>query len=109
MPEASQTYTYTHREFAEILVKQQGIHQGLWGLYVEFGIGGVNVVNSTDGAMSPAAIVPITKIGIQRFPEANSMTVDAAVVNPVAEQVASQPDSTGDGDATIGGLPHGAD
>ncbi|MDI7277627.1 MAG: hypothetical protein QME94_16740 [Anaerolineae bacterium] len=104
MSEARQTYTYTHRELAEILVKHQGIHEGLWGLYVQFGFGGLNVVNPDDSAMSPAAIVPITRIGIQRFAEANSMTVDAAAVNPAPGQVAGQA-SRLEGRAVTSGRP----
>ena len=83
MPEADQHFTYSHREIAEQLVKLADIHEGLWGLYIEFGLAGANMVNAADNTTTPAAIVPVLRIGIQRFPEANSMTVDAAVVNPV--------------------------
>ncbi len=85
MAEANQQRTYTHRQLAEILVKDQGIHEGLWGLYVEFGIAGTNLANPKDGTVNPAAIVPVIRIGIQPFREASSMTVDAAEVNPARE------------------------
>jgi len=65
-------------------VKKQGIHEGIWGLYVEFGIQGANI--GTDQAkkdLVPAAIVPILRLGIQRFPDENQMTVDAAKANPI--------------------------
>jgi len=65
-------------------VKQQDIHEGLWGVYVEFGIGAANIQDSADSAsIHPSAIVPIKNIGIQVFPEANNLTIDAAQVNPV--------------------------
>ena len=74
--------TFTHREVAEALVRRQGIHEGHWGIYVEFGIAGANVGAPEGDDLFPAAIVPVRRLGIQRFEEANALTVDAAVVNP---------------------------
>jgi hypothetical protein len=79
----AQNYTFTHKEIAETLVKRLDIHEGLWGIYVEFSFGAANVHAGPDQqTILPAAIVPIVKIGIQRFDQANSLTVDAAEVNP---------------------------
>lgn len=84
MPETRQI-TFTYEELAEILVKQQGIHEGLWGVYFELGIGGGNVP-SPDGNFVPAAVVPLQRMGIQKFDEeTKGLTVDAAVVNPAPE------------------------
>ena len=79
----TQQITFTHREVAEALVKQQDIHEGLWGIYIEFGLGAGNAPVLPDGGISPVAIIPVLKIGLQRFEEANSLTVDAAEVNPI--------------------------
>jgi hypothetical protein len=78
-------YTFNHKEIAETLIKRLDIHEGLWGIYVEFAIVAANV-NTGPGqdTLLPAAIIPIAKIGIQRFDQANSLTVDAAEVNPPA-------------------------
>lgn len=81
MAEAQQIYAFTYKELAEALVKQQGIHEGLWGVYVKFGINATNI-GPTPNDIVPAAIVPILEIGIQRFKEENNLTVDAAIVNP---------------------------
>ena len=81
MPETPQIYPFTHQELAEILIKHKNIHEGLWGIYVEFGIGATNIGQGPND-MLPAAIVPIVKLGLQRFPEPNNLTVDAAIVNP---------------------------
>ncbi len=74
--------TFTHKEAAEALINHYGLGEGLWGLYIEFGISGANI--GTDPAnpenIFPAAIVPIVKIGIQRFDQPNSLTADAAEV-----------------------------
>jgi hypothetical protein len=85
MAEARQ-YIFSHKEVAEALVKQQGIHEGLWGIYIEFGIGAANIGATPEGDnVVPAAIVPIQKMGIQRFDEPSNLTVDAAEVNPASK------------------------
>ena len=82
MPE-SKNYVFSYTELAEILVKKLDIHEGLWGLYVEFNFGAANINASPDGkSLAPAAIAAIKSIGIQRFDTPNNLTVDAAVVNP---------------------------
>ena len=81
MADAS-TYIFSYKELVEILVKNQGIHQGLWGIYIKFGIGAANVGDTENGIVLPSAIVPVQEIGIQVFDKANNLTVDAAVVNP---------------------------
>jgi len=74
--------TFTHKEVSEALIKYYGLGEGLWGLYIEFGISGANI--NTDPAnpdnIFPAAIVPIVKLGIQRFDKPNSLTVDASSI-----------------------------
>jgi hypothetical protein len=95
MPETKQI-TFAHKEIAEALVRLKDIHEGLWGVYLEFGIAGANVVNSADNTLTPAAVVPVLKIGIQRFPESNSLTVDAAEVNPLAGEASSLSATTED-------------
>lgn len=88
MPEARQI-TFTYREIAEALIKQHGIHEGLWGVYLEFGIAGANINTVPDSDdVIPSAIVPVQKLGLQRFDRANNLTVDAAGVNPAPESAA---------------------
>jgi len=84
MPEI-QNITFSYKEIAEALIKAHDIHEGLWGIYIEFGIAAANV-NSGPGEndITPAAIVPIVKIGIQKFPIPNNLTVDAAIANPIS-------------------------
>ena len=75
--------TFSYKELAEVLVKKEGIHEGLWGIWVEFGVKGANIGSDPErGDLLPAAIIPIVKIGIQRFKEESQLTVDAAKVNP---------------------------
>ncbi|HUS90081.1 MAG TPA: hypothetical protein VMW91_12095 [Desulfosporosinus sp.] len=77
----SEKMTLSHSQVTEALIKYNNIHEGLWGLYVEFGIAASNVGPSPD-QINPAAIVPVLKIGLQKFDKPNNMTANAAVVNP---------------------------
>jgi hypothetical protein len=81
MPEMKQV-TFSHKEVAEALIRYHDIHEGLWGLYVEFGLAGANIAPVQGGDLNPAAIIPILKLGLQRYPSPNNLTADAAVVNP---------------------------
>lgn len=78
-----QEYVFSYKEVVEALLKQQGIHEGLWSLRVEFSLGAANI-NTIAGSkeLMPAAIIPVKSIGLQRGAEDNSMTVDAAKANP---------------------------
>ena len=68
-------------ELAEMLVKKENLHEGHWGILVNFGVGGGNLEDA-NGTLHPTIVVPIQTIGIQRFELPNSLTVDASVVNP---------------------------
>jgi hypothetical protein len=74
---------FTHQEVVTALLKKENIHEGIWTLSVQFGLGAANLAPSEGSPdVNPAAIVPVLKIGIQRGEQLNSMSVDAAVVNP---------------------------
>jgi len=82
MPEAK-NMVFTFKEIAEALIRKANIHEGLWGVFVRFGIAGANVGSGPKSEdLRPAAIVPIVELGIQKFDEPNNLTVDAAEVNP---------------------------
>lgn len=72
---------FTYKEVVEALLKQSHIHEGLWSLYVEFGIAAANA-GPSDQELKPAAIVPVMSLGITKADKLNSLTVDASVVNP---------------------------
>ncbi len=81
MPEMNQI-TFSHREIVEMLIKNQNIHDGHWGIIVEFGLGAGQFPAPPQGKPVPGAIVTIVKIGIQRSEQPTSETVNAAEVNP---------------------------
>ncbi len=80
MPE-TKSITFTHKEVVEALIRYNDLHEGLWGLYIEFGLAAANVGQRPEDIL-PAAIIPVKKIGLQRFNETNNLTVDAAEANP---------------------------
>jgi hypothetical protein len=71
--------TFTYQELAEMMVRRAGVTEGLWGVYMRFGILGANVGQSPED-LAPTAIVPVLEIGLQRFEEPSRLTVDAAEV-----------------------------
>jgi hypothetical protein len=90
MPEAVKV-VFDYKEVVEALIKAQGIHEGIWMLYVEFGLAAVNTpVREEDDAdetdpfdrLTPTAVVPVKKLGIQRAERMSNLAVDAGVVNP---------------------------
>jgi len=65
----------------EALIRYNDLHEGLWGIYIEFGLAAANMGQGPEDIL-PTAIIPVKKIGLQRFDEANNLTVDAAEANP---------------------------
>jgi hypothetical protein len=80
MPETSQI-AFSFHEVVTALVKANNIHDGIWGLFVRFGISAANI-GATDTEIQPAAIIPILQIGLQRMEKESNIAVDAAKVNP---------------------------
>ena len=76
------TITLSYKEVVEALIKHQNIHEGIWQLYIEFGIGAANMVVGEE-QVSPAAIVPVSKIGLHRIDKETPLALDASKVNPI--------------------------
>ena len=81
-------YLFSHQEVVEALIKQQGIHDGIWSLYIEFGLAAVNAGPGPQ-ELDPAAIIPVRKIGLKRAEEMTNLSVDASVVNPAPTKKSS--------------------
>ena len=80
MPEPNQI-TFTHKEVVTALLKSQGIHSGVWGLHIRFGLRASNV-GASDGDLQPTAMIPVVAIGLQKFENVTNLSVDAAEANP---------------------------
>jgi hypothetical protein len=84
MPETSQI-VFSFKEVVTALVKEHDIHEGIWGLFVRFGLQASNI-GETERDVRPAAIIPVVEIGLQKFEKENNISVDASKVNPRLEQ-----------------------
>lgn len=80
MPETSQL-TFSFKEIVTALLKAQDIHDGIWGLFVNFGIS-ANNIGPNERDLRPAAVIPILSLGLQKFDKETNLSVDAAKVNP---------------------------
>jgi hypothetical protein len=84
MAEATQ-FSFDFREVATAMIKQQGLHEGLW--MVAFEVNFVaGVLGTTPPTSMPSVLVQMTKLQLIRqdqVPPPNPhLTVDAAEVNP---------------------------
>ena len=75
----AKVFTFTYQELAEMMVRKLGLSEGLWGVYVRFGLQAANVGPGPED-LKPAAILPVLEIGLQRFDEPSSLSVDAAAL-----------------------------
>jgi hypothetical protein len=83
MAEASQ-YVFSHTELVVALIRQQGLHEGLWMLSVRFNLRVQNFKPKNEGPPNPGATVFIENICLQRATsEIPNVTVDAAKINPI--------------------------
>jgi hypothetical protein len=83
--------TFSYKEVVEALLKQEGIHDGIWALSVEFGFGAANINTDPSGeTVAPASIVTVQKIGLVRAEKLDNISVDAAEVNPAPKTTAKQ-------------------
>jgi hypothetical protein len=74
-------YAFRHKEVVEALIKQQGLHEGIWLLTVKFGLAATNAGESEE-TLNPTALVPVLEIGLKAAEKEASLAVDAAKVNP---------------------------
>jgi len=81
------TIALNHKELTEALIKHQNLHDGIWQLYVEFGLSAVNVTTGENQA-SPAAIVSINKVGLTKVDKETPLSLDASRVNPAPKSKA---------------------
>ena len=71
---------FTYKEVGEALLKKEGIHEGLWALYIKFGLAALNVGGS-DSELRPTALIPILELGLQKADKETNISVDAAKAN----------------------------
>ena len=80
MPEIA-NIVFTYKEVVTALLKEQGIHEGVWALFVRFGLNAANVGGNED-EVRPTAMIPVLEIGLQKAEKETNIAVDAGKVNP---------------------------
>jgi len=78
-------------EITELLVKHEGLHEGLYNLSFEFQITAGLVPTKIKKTQAPGMMFGISQIGLSKTPKekANLHTVDAAKVNPKLQKKAT--------------------
>ncbi len=78
-------------EMTEILIKKQGLHEGLYNLSVQFQIA-VGAVGPSPELICPGAMMGVSRIGLSKTEEEkkNIHTVNAAEVNPAPKKGAKK-------------------
>jgi hypothetical protein len=74
-------YKFSYQEVATALIKQQGLHEGIWNIALEFGLGAIMGGPSLEQAV-PTAMVPVVSIGLSKVDKESNTAVDASRVNP---------------------------
>jgi hypothetical protein len=73
------------RELAEVIVKHQDLHEGIYDLAFEFQIA-VGAVGPQPDMVVPGAMIGVSRIGLLKAEQLGPHTVDAAAVNPIRKQ-----------------------
>ena len=78
---------FSLRELTEILIKNQGLHEGFYNLSVELQIG-VGTVGPSPELICPGAMLGVTRIGLSKTEKGkeNIHTVNAAEINPASKK-----------------------
>jgi len=69
------------RDLAGVLVKHYDLHEGHFDLLVEFQIG-MGAVGPDPNALTPGAMIGVSRIGLMPSKTDGPTTVDAATINP---------------------------
>ncbi len=79
--------SYDLRQITELLVKQNGLHDGMYDVAIEFQMAvGAVAIGSPSASTLPGAIIGISRIGLIRTVAPGPSTVNAAEVNPPSEE-----------------------
>ena len=78
-------------EVTKILIKHQGLHEGLYNLSLQFQIA-VGAVGPSPELITPGAMLGVSRIGLAKTEKdkANAQTVNAAEANPAPKKKTRQ-------------------
>jgi hypothetical protein len=74
---------YSNKELVEMMLRDQEIHEGNWVLAANLSFTAMNFGQSPDGSdASPAGVVAVTGVLLERVPAPLPFSVNAAEANP---------------------------
>lgn len=79
-------FLFDYKEVAELLVKKQDLHEGIWELRFHFGLN-AGCVGPSDDHLTPTAFVGIVKVSLALAEKETNMSVNAAKVNPTTKHL----------------------
>ena len=91
MPETTEI-NFSHREIAEMLIKKQDIHEGIWALSLRFNFTASNV-GPSQTEIYPSAVASVVQIGLHKVDTESNIALDAAKVNPRSQAKPAKPGS----------------
>ncbi|MGP8050279.1 MAG: hypothetical protein ACLPYB_06655 [Desulfobaccales bacterium] len=78
--------SFTYKELAAVLIKHQGIHEGIWSLTIQFAFNaGMTKAGPAGEDFVIAANVAMMKFGLQKIDQPTPISVDAAEANPLSK------------------------
>ncbi|MBH2042096.1 MAG: hypothetical protein I8H87_00865 [Comamonadaceae bacterium] len=89
MAKTASQFTYSHKELVTLMLKDAGIHEGLWNLSVNFRLG-AGAFGPTPEEVAPSGFVSVDAVGIQKMEPKEGqpippLTYDAKELNPEAK------------------------
>lgn len=70
-----------HSELVTLLIREFGVHEGIWTLAVELQFAALTA-GTDDQSAYPTGLVSVKSIGLSPGVKVNNISVDAALVNP---------------------------
>lgn len=81
MPETTE-FEYSYKELATLLVKDRGLHEGIWGVTINFALNATNFGPNKEEVI-PTAILHVVTIALRKHDQVTNVSVNAAEVNPL--------------------------
>lgn len=70
-----------HSDLVALLIKEFGIHDGIWTLAVELQFGALTA-GADEQSLYPTGLVSVKSIGLSPGSKENNISIDASRVNP---------------------------
>jgi|GEM_PF-1696232 len=85
-------FEFTNKELVALMLKAQNIHEGNWALSANLAFSAMNIGQLPNGSdASPAGVVAVVGLAIERVSEQLPFSVNAAEANPKPQPKKSSP------------------